>query len=264
LLPFAVGIYEFQLDRLDEEMAKLFEDYYQLAFPKMMEVGPQIHRVLPVNESVQMDMEVAPYESVSAIVDEANAWGVVDCICRKQKDLIGDPCEHPLDVCMTLSARPGAFDHNSSIKALSHEEALETLTRAAVAGLVHSVSNNQEGLWYICSCCSCSCAILRAMSEVGVANVVAHSSYINVVDEEICTGCEACMEFCQFDALELDGLVMTVSELRCVGCGVCVPHCDTEALQLVLREEKSVPPKTEMDWMKARAEAMGKDLDAVL
>jgi heterodisulfide reductase subunit A-like polyferredoxin len=206
-------------------------------------------------------MEVAPYESVSQIVANAKSWGVIDCICRVQKDLIGDPCEHPVDVCMTMSARPSAYDQNPMIKALTQEEAMETLHRAADAGLVHSVSNSQEGVWYVCNCCTCSCGILRGMAEMGVANVVARSSYINVVDADLCNGCETCIDYCQFDALELgDDMVMTVSELRCVGCGVCVPKCDTEALSLVLREQPGVPPVSEEDWLAARADARGQDL----
>lgn len=264
LMPFAVGIYEFQVERMDAEMAELFETYYQQAFAQVLAVSPQVHRVVPVNQTVRTGMEIAPYESVTAIVDQAKSWGVLDCICRQQKALIGDPCEHPLDVCMTFSSVPGAFDHNKTIRALTRDEAMHTLDRAADAGLVHSVGNNQEGLWYICNCCSCSCGILRAMAEMGVANVVAHSSYINVVDEMLCNGCEDCVDYCQFDALSLDGYMMTVSELSCVGCGVCVPHCDIEALQLVMREEKVVPPKTELDWMAARAAARGTDMQDVL
>jgi Pyruvate/2-oxoacid:ferredoxin oxidoreductase delta subunit len=264
LLPFAVGIYEFQIGRMDEELARLFEDYYQKAFARVLAISPQVHRVVPVNETIRTGMEIAPYESVTSIVDEAKSWGVVDCICRQQKALVGDPCDHPVDVCMTLSSMPGAFDHNRTIRALTQDEAMDTLTRAADAGLVHSVGNNQEGLWYICNCCSCSCGILRGMAEMGVANVVAHSSFINVVEEDICNGCEDCLEYCQFNALALEDFIMTVSELSCVGCGVCVPKCSTGALKLVHREEKVVPPKTEMDWMAARAVAIGQDITDVL
>jgi electron transport complex protein RnfB len=264
LLPFVVGIYEYQIGRMDAELAQLFEDYYQHAFAKVLEVNPKVHRVIPVNETIKVDLEVAPYESVTSIIDDAQAWGVLDCICRLQKALIGDPCDHPLDVCMAMSTVPGAFDHSSTITALTRDEAMDTLKRAADAGLVHSVSNSKEGLWYVCNCCTCSCGILRGMSEMGVANVVAKSSYINVVDAEICSGCEDCLEYCQFDALALEDMVMTVSELRCVGCGVCVPQCSTGALSLVLRETPVVPPATEMDWMQQRALARGQDLSEVM
>ena len=262
MMPFVVGIYEYQIGRMDEEMARLFEDYYQKSFTQMLGITPQVHRVVPVNETIKTGMEIAPYESVSQIVAGAKSWGVLDCICRVQKALIGDPCEHPVDVCMTMSPRPNAYDQNPVIKALTQEEAMETLKRAADAGLVHSVSNSQEGGWYICNCCTCSCGILRGMAEMGVANVVAHSSYINVVDADLCSGCEDCVDYCQFDALELgDDMVMTVSELRCVGCGVCVPQCSTGALSLVLRDQPEVPPVSEEEWLAARAESRGQNLE---
>ncbi len=120
----------------------------------------QCTEVIPVMESVRIDMEIHPYESAASIIDSAAAWGVLDCICRKQKALIGDPCEHPVDVCMALSARPGAFDNTPVVKAQTRVEALDTLQRAAQAGLVHSVSNSQSGVTYICNCCTCSCGIL--------------------------------------------------------------------------------------------------------
>jgi NAD-dependent dihydropyrimidine dehydrogenase PreA subunit len=264
LLPFAVGIYEFQTSRLDEEMSRLFEDYYQKAFGKMLTISPQIHRVIPVNETIDTDLSVAPYENVTEIVKSMKSWGVTDCICRRQQAYMGNACEHPLDVCMTFSERPGAYDNSSTVRAQTLDEALETLQKAADAGLVHSVSNNQEGLWYICNCCTCSCGILRGLSELGIADVVASSSFVNHVDVDQCNGCDSCTEFCQFDALVMgDDQIMTVNTLRCVGCGVCVPHCDMESLALIKREETQAPPVTEEDWMEERAKLLGLDLNNV-
>jgi heterodisulfide reductase subunit A-like polyferredoxin len=102
------------------------------------------------------------------------------------------------------------------------------------------------------------------MAEMGVANVIAKSSYILAIDPDQCTGCEECLPYCQFNALTMEGDVMTVSELKCVGCGVCVAHCDALAMELVLREEVVEPPVTEMEWLAARAENRGQDLDTVL
>jgi Pyruvate/2-oxoacid:ferredoxin oxidoreductase delta subunit len=267
LMPFVVGVYEFQAGKIDEELASLFEDYYKQAFVDVLRSKPQVHRVIPVNESIKVDMEVRPHENAVDLVENANAWGVLDCICRKQKELIGDPCDHPLDVCMTLSDAPEAFNGNSMIRAVSREEALETLQRAADAGLVHSVSNNQKGLHYICNCCTCSCGILRGMAEVGIANVVARSSYVNQVDDLLCNGCETCLEYCQFDALAMgEDVIVQVNSVRCVGCGVCVPQCPSEALGMVLRpeEELVLPPETIKEWGTKRAADRGIDLADVL
>lgn len=265
LLPFVVGIYELQVDKLDAELAQLFEQYYQQSFGHILKFEPSVHRVIPVGESVQVDMEIRPYESAMDIVNNAQAWGVTECICRKQKALVDDPCDHPLEVCMMFNQIPGAFDQSSHIRALTREEALEKLQIAAEAGLVHTVSNDQRGSSYICNCCTCSCGILRGISELGIANAVAHSAFINVVDQDLCIACEDCLEYCQFDALSMD-LFAQVDQLRCVGCGVCVQTCPEVALSLVRRPDQDVVPVpvSKAEWMQKRAMARHLDLREVL
>ena len=267
LMPFVVGIYEMQMGKIEPEFAQLFEDYYFKAFGEMLAVKPQVHRVIPVRESVQADIEVQPYESVATMLDKAQSWGVIDCVCRKQKELIGDGCDHPIDVCMVLHKRPNAYDEHPDIQALTYEEAQATLTRAADAGLVHTVGNNKFGTHYICNCCTCSCGILRGMADLGMANVVARSAFVNQVDSEFCNGCETCVDHCQFDALALnDAFVMQVDNVKCVGCGVCVGFCEEEAMQLVRRPEDEVkaPPETLMHWGMERAMARNLDVSKIL
>jgi ferredoxin len=258
LMPFVVGIYEMQVGTLDQELAQLFEDYYLQAFGEMLKVKPQFHRVIPVNETVQNNMEIRPFESAAEILGAAQSWGVMDCICRKQKALIGEPCGHPIDVCMVMDERPNAFDRSPIIRSLNQNEAMATLHRAAEAGLVHSVSNNQKGVHYICNCCTCSCGILRGMSNLGISNVVARSAHVNKVDEVLCNGCGDCMEKCQFDALHVDD-VAVVDQMRCVGCGVCVLACSKGALGLVRRPEEEILeiPSTHSDWGALRSVSRG-------
>ncbi len=264
LMPFVVGFYEMQVGTMDAELAQLFEAYYLQAFGPMLQVQPQVHRVIPVGETVRSEMDIRPYENVTDLVNQAQDWGVMECICRKQQALIGQPCEHPLDVCMVLSERPGAFDHATNITQLSRDEALATLHRAAEAGLVHSVSNNQKGTWYICNCCTCACGILRAMADLGIANVIARSAFVNQVDEALCIGCGACVSRCQFDALTVEDIAQ-VNDVRCVGCGVCALACPEGALSLVRRPTEDVmsPPPTKEDWQEARANARGLDMEAI-
>jgi Fe-S-cluster-containing hydrogenase component 2 len=262
LLPFVVGIYEMQGPVIDSELARLFEEYYRQAYAPVMLAAPSVHRVIPVDKSVAVEMEIHPYESATAIVEANQAWAVIDCICRKQKALIGDPCEHPVDVCLSLSAVPGAFDKFNSMKALTKEEAHAVLRRSAEAGLVHTVSNNQEGLTYICNCCTCSCGILRGIAEFKMANAVARSAFVSQVDADLCVGCGLCEGACQFDALRIEETAI-VNAFRCAGCGVCVLACPEGALALVRRPEDEVlpPPVTEDDWRRERATARGIPLE---
>jgi electron transport complex protein RnfB len=266
LLPFVVGIYENQGPVLDAEMARLFEDYYRQAFVEVTAVEPQFHRVIPINQSVPVDIEIHPHESAAAIVNQAQAWGVLDCICRKQKALIGEPCGHPMEVCLVLSQTPGAFDDASTIRAITREGALEVLQLSAEAGLVHSLGNYREGVPYICNCCTCSCGVLRGIRERGLANAVARSPFISQVDDDRCTGCETCLDYCQFSALALDDGVMTVNRARCVGCGLCIVSCPEEARSLARRPAHEIKPVpvTELDWKTERAASRGLNLDDVL
>jgi Na+-translocating ferredoxin:NAD+ oxidoreductase subunit B len=265
LLPFVVGFFELQAGTMDAEFARLYENYYRQVFAQVMYAKPQIHRVIPVNKTVGMDVQVEPFESVAEIVAEAKAWGVLDCVCRKQKMLIGEPCKHTLTICMALSQTPNAFKQIPGIHPLTQEEALAALKRAAEEGLVHQVSNNQQGIWYICNCCTCSCGILRGMADLGMANVVARSAFVNQIDSERCIGCELCVERCQFGALAIENSRAVVDEKRCVGCGVCVLACDQEAMLLVRRPADQVlpPPLTEADWRNERAVTRGINLDTL-
>ena len=272
ILAFAVGIYEHQASRIDAKFARLFESYYLTAYGEMLSIEPALHRVIPVNETVRNDLQVLPYENATSFVENANAWGVVDCLCRKQKALVGDPCDHPLDVCMIFHQHPGAFDDSTTVHAQTKAESLDTLKRAADAGLVHSVSNSQSGdthfASYICNCCTCSCGILRGMADLGLANVVARSAFVNQVEPDDCNLCEDCIEFCQFDALSTDStdLYIQINESHCVGCGVCVPACPDHALTLVRRPEDQIKPipATHEDWLDDRAVARGIDINQIL
>ena len=265
LLPFVVGIYEMQAGRIDREFAELFEDYYQKTRAAMVQVQPPFHRVIPVGEAITTDMSVQPYMNAASLVKSMASWGVSECICRKQRDLLDEGCDHPLEVCMVMSDRENAFPGNDVIRKLDLEGALEVLKIAADAGLVHSVSNHRDGHWYLCNCCTCSCAILRGMKELGLADVVAKSPYMAVIDEVQCISCGACMDRCPFDAIEDVGTIQ-VMEQKCQGCGQCILACPEDAIKMVAREPGAIPDlfSSEEEWMQARAASRKIDLSNIL
>ncbi len=259
LIPFIVGFYERQNARIDKEFAQLFEAYYKEALHKMMAVKPSVHRIIPIEKTIPLDIEVMPYERASTYIKNAKAWGVLPCICRVQKRLIGQGCSHSEENCIVFHSKPGRFDRTDTIRALTKEEALEILAQADKEGLVHSTGNAQKELNYICNCCTCSCGILRGMSDYGYLNAVGRSDFFAAVDETVCTGCATCVDRCQFNALEVrdsDG-ICAVEKQRCYGCGLCVTTCPTEALYLERKPaaEIEIPPVTESKWQEERARA---------
>jgi electron transport complex protein RnfB len=267
LLPFAVGSYEESLPYFDEEMAQLFEALMQETQGRgLLTPGPALQRVIPVEQSVGVDIELLPYERASDLLDNAKSFAVRECICRKQKALIGEACDYPLENCISFAPVEGAFANEEHSTSISKEEAFRILREAEEAGLVHSVYNQQEGSYYICNCCSCCCGIMRGVVEFGQAHALAHSDFYAVVDAEECTGCEACVDRCHFGALSVPGDVCIVDEKRCMGCGLCVSECPTDALQLLRRapEEHVPPPLDGRQWQEERAAARGVPLESLL
>lgn len=124
---------------------------------------------------------------------------------------------------------------------------------------MHSVSNIQEGLGYLCNCCGCCCAILRYVNEQGIESSVAQANYIAAIDPEECQGCGECSERCQVQAIEERDGVFTVKEDRCIGCGLCVTGCPHDAAKLRRKPEEQIlhPPADFSVWEKERLRNRG-------
>jgi len=267
LLPFIVGSYEEALPYLDREMAELFEAMVQESRGAgMLSHTPSIQRVLPVEESIHAEIEVQPYEKVSALLSGARSFGVRECICRKQKALIGQGCEHERMNCINFAPVEGAFANLPHVQPITREDAMRILKQSEEEGLVHCVYNQQQDIYYICNCCVCCCGIMRGLVEFGQHHALARSDFLCIVDPEACTGCEACVERCHFGALSVPEDVCSVDAERCMGCGLCVSACPSEAMRLERRPdlEHAVPPQALGEWMAQRAEARGVSLDRLL
>jgi len=52
------------------------------------------------------------------------------------------------------------------------------------------------------------------------------------IDQGLCTGCEACVEACPVDAINIQGDKAWIDADTCVDCGVCVDECPNDAISL--------------------------------
>ena len=261
LIPFAVGVYEEQLDRMDPEFAKLVEDYFLKGKGAgLFDNEPAIFKVIPVNRTIKSELEIRPYQVAENLINNAKSWGLRECICKKQQDLLEKPCSYPTSVCIIFAKKENAFEDSQLTQSITQEEALEKLRESEEAGLVHCTMNIQEGHNYICNCCTCCCNILRGVSLSDQPHAYVKSDYIMSVDGDLCSGCETCIERCQFDALSIPEDIIAIDNERCIGCGVCALVCPEGALILVPREgEKKDPPQGFMDWMTQKAISRGVD-----
>jgi len=263
LIPFAVGIYEEQLDRMDKEFAQLAEDYFVTwGGGELLGTEPAIFRVIPINEAVKTELEIHPYDVAEEMIRNSKSWGLRECICKKQQALLDNPCKYPKSVCLIFAPKKeNAFDEDELTQSITMEESLKILHESEEAGLVHCTMNIQRGNYYICNCCTCCCLVLRGVSLSGAPHAFVKANFIVSVDAEICSGCGTCIERCQFDALNIPEDISVVNPDLCIGCGVCVITCPESALELksLKAEETKKPVESFMDWMTQKAISRGVD-----
>ena len=263
LFPFLVGIYEFQLNRMDKKLAELFEEYAPDLIGQLGNFEPALGRVIPVSTEIGAEQEVYRYEDVVRMIEEAKSFQLMEGICRKEQALQGKKCSHKLETCLGISGEEDAFDRFPRGKVISREEAMKVIREAEEDGLVHFSYNVQEGHAFVCNCCSCCCGGLRGIREFNAPQMVAKSNYVAVIDTDGCTACGVCAdERCPVDAIVMENGASRVIDERCIGCGACTTSCPTESVRLVRKPESEhdTPPANLMQWYQDRAASRGVEL----
>jgi electron transport complex protein RnfB len=256
LAPFVVGIWEYQLNRLDRELAELFEEYAPTLLQSLGGTAPALARVVPVNRRIDAKAEILPYDDLRKMMESCSSFRVADCLCRKEQGLLGKPCSHTSETCMSFSREPNAYEGMPEWgREITREEALELLERVEEEGLVHCTYNFQRDPFFVCNCCSCCCGFLRAVTEHDAPYMLARSNYVSEIDVDTCSECGDCANGrCPTGAIVAADEAYAVDQGLCIGCGVCAVACEYDAIGLVPRpvDDQVSPPEDMIRWSLSR------------
>jgi NAD-dependent dihydropyrimidine dehydrogenase PreA subunit len=183
------------------------------------------------------------YEQAENLILAQEKIRVNPCICRKQKRLLDEGCDKPLETCLVFGNGADYFERLGVGREIDQEEALSILAQAEESGLVLQPSNTQKA-GFICCCCSDCCGVLAIAKRHPRPADLLVSPFRAVVDEALCSACGDCEFRCQMEAIGVDNDYAVINHDRCIGCGLCVTTCPEEAVTLVRRpesEQASVP-----------------------
>ncbi len=245
-VPYVVGIFEFQVKSMGKDFARDNEDYYEKAFlQNLQSFKTPVMRTIPINRQIVANWPIAPYEDVLQIVENQEKIVITNCVCRTQTRLAGGDCDKPTENCFMFGAHADYYAENGMGRYITREEAKQIVIKNEEAGLVMQPFNSQK-VGGMCSCCGDCCGMLRSLKKQPNPAESVQSNYYAQVGEELCTGCETCVDRCQMEAIDVIDGISTITLNRCIGCGLCVTTCPVEAIQLIKKSEDQLyePPKS--------------------
>lgn len=242
---FVVGLYEFQLNRLDREFCELFEEYMPYVGASMFPYTSQL-RVIPVASSLNGSNRVEPYNRVREVIANEELISVTQCICKKEQGIMGNECKKPQEVCLMFGKFARFYIDNNYARQITLEEANKILDLAEESGLVLSPTNTQR-LEALCCCCDCCCPTLKNIKIFPNPAELTTSFYRSVIEAEACIGCGECMDICPMNAIKAEDGISMVLEKRCIGCGLCVNRCPVDAITMIEKEKLPEAPLPTLD-----------------
>jgi len=167
-----------------------------------------------------------------------------------------DP-ENSNDVRIPINESLGTYENQSIPLAVLEyfiNKALERSRRAVAAGLLPSLGRvksdtivyralpEQGDLMHICFCCPCCCIEGSGKDSPRYLRLW-HQKMEGVsvtVNEDICNGCELCLEVCIYGGMEvIDHVAVIDREGKdyCRGCGRCERVCPTGAITITIEDD---------------------------
>ncbi len=249
----------------DKEFYRLWHDFVMNEwYPdrgEQMKQSPRPgSRIVAAWSSIKDLPGVLPEDSFPEILKAQERAAVVPCSCRFRTTSVDEHCEHVSEEerwnCIQFGRSADYVEARDSGKLLTTDELLALNDEVEAEGLLHIWPNHATmgGVGTSCQCCRDCCMTYVPIDMVGttIDKVWEKSRFQAEVAETDCSGCQDCVDRCQFDAIEMvkpepvagkksKKLKARVTEDNCWGCGVCVAACDEEDHALHMKEVR--PPE---------------------
>jgi electron transport complex protein RnfB len=243
--PLVIGMFEFQVDHLEKGLVEDFHAYMDQGFREAV-FTPRTRqlRTVPINVTVGDQGTIGRYDDIRDYIRRSRGpFGVMNCVCRQARELLGETCARPEshETCLTIGAAAAGMRRLGHARLVGKEEFLSILDRAERAGFVIQPQNSRSP-GFICCCCGDCCEVLTNARKLPRPAEHFHTNYRAAVDGALCTGCGACEKRCPMQAVAVVEGTARVDDRRCIGCGVCAVTCKPAAIRLHPKGRHYVPP----------------------
>jgi len=239
------------------ELFRLWEDFCENEwYPdrnKFLEVLPQPPlRVVAAYAAIKDLPDIEPFDDLREILKAQEMRALCSCTCRKRRTDLGMACAHSHDVnCFQFNRGAEYAITRGTGRQLSYGEALKVVDEIEEDGLVHNWRNDRSmAMTVMCHCCIDCCMIWHPVDTYGsdIGKYWAKSRFQAEVNQDLCIGCQTCVERCMFDAIGMvkvpgtKKLKASINPEKCFGCGVCVLKCVPLAIGLkMMRPPEHIP-----------------------
>jgi heterodisulfide reductase subunit A2 len=174
-------------------------------------------------------------------VTKASAGDTCDMLISINEKLSGKSFDIPADLVVLMVA----MESHEDVKTMAHAAGVSICGSAFFIEKhpkLDPVATTTDGVYIVGSCQAPkdipdSVAQAKAAAARILATIAKGSVHVEVttavVNEELCCGCQTCIQVCPYSAISYieDKNVSMVNEILCKGCGTCGSACPTGAIK---------------------------------